>query len=98
MSRSYKHTPRCGDKKDKFFKNYANKKLRRKKLTHQFQHKSYKKDFCSYDICDYENIGTTFKEFYAGSVNAWYNWQWKWDDFPDEKKEYQQYMKWFKRK
>lgn len=34
MSRSYKHTTRAGDKKDKFFKRYANKKLRRNKLNH----------------------------------------------------------------
>ena len=29
MSRSYKHTPRSGDKKDKYLKNYANRRLRR---------------------------------------------------------------------
>ena len=92
MSRSYKKTPRCGDTKDKFFKRYANRKLRRKKLTHQLQHKSYKKDLCTYDICDYEQIGTTFEEFYAGLV------RWRRNDVLDRKKEYQNYMKWFKRK
>ena len=92
MSRSYKKTPRCGDTKDKFFKRYANRKLRRKKLTHQLQHKSYKKDLCTYDICDYEQIGTTFEEFYAGLV------RWRRNDVLDKKKEYQNYMKWFKRK
>ena len=28
MSRSYKHTPYCGDRKNKFMKRYANKRVR----------------------------------------------------------------------
>ena len=44
MSRSYKKTPRSGDQKDKFFKTYANRKLRRDKF-HNLQHNSYKKIF-----------------------------------------------------
>ena len=60
MSRSYKKTPRSGDQKDKFFKTYANRKLRRDKF-HNLQHNSYKKNFCSYDICDYEWTHYSFK-------------------------------------
>jgi hypothetical protein len=45
MSRSYKHTPYAGDRKKKWAKRQANKRLRRKKLTHDLQHKSYKKDY-----------------------------------------------------
>ena len=43
MSRSYKHTPYCGDKKDKTLKKYANRRLRRRKLEHDLQHNSYKR-------------------------------------------------------
>lgn len=31
MSRSYKKTPRAGDTKDKFYKRYANKLIRKNK-------------------------------------------------------------------
>ena len=70
MSRSYKHTPYCGLKKDKFFKNYANRKLRRRKLDHDLQHRSYKKDFCSWEICDYYEIETkNFEEYYLDDMS-----------------------------
>ena len=36
MSRSYKHTPYCGDSKSRFMKRYANKVVRRQKLMHNF--------------------------------------------------------------
>jgi len=98
MSRSYKHTPRCGDTKDKFFKNYANRRLRRKKLTHNFKYKSYKKDSCTYDICDYEDVGTTFEEYYRVRVKYWYAWRYTYEDYPNEETEYQNYAKWFLRK
>lgn len=63
MSRSYKKTPRCGDTKDKFFKKYANRKVRRNNTNH-YNHKSYKKLSCSWDICDYETVGRTFEEYW----------------------------------
>lgn len=72
MSRSYKHTPYCGDPKDKYFKRYANKRIRQKKLIHNFHHKSYRKDFCYYDICDYYWIETkNFDEYYEYCINQW---------------------------
>lgn len=100
MSRSYKHTPRSGDKKDKFFKRYANRKLRHKKLTNFLQHKSYKKDFCSYDICDYETIGLSFEEFWEIRVNLWRKWNLLGlkDDFPNKEEERKKYYRWFLRK
>ena len=76
MSRSYKHTPYCGMPKDKFYKRYANRKLRRKKLSHNLQHKSYRKDHSYYDICDYcwmEPHG--FEEYYHRQIVHWYRWQ-----------------------
>lgn len=72
MSRSYKHTPYAGLKKDKFFKKYANRRLRRRKLEHDLQHKSYQKDFCSWEICDYKEIGTrNFEEYYKSCIQWW---------------------------
>lgn len=62
MSRSYKHTPRCGDKKSKFVKNQANRKIRRNKNITPFN-KSYRKYHQSWDICDYESVGTSFNEY-----------------------------------
>ena len=51
MSRSYKKTPRSGDRKDKYFKRYANRRLRRMSLEHlDLKGKSYKKIFCSWNI------------------------------------------------
>ena len=95
MSRFYKHTPRAGDTKDKFFKNYANRRLRRKQLTHSYQHKSYKKDFCTWNICDYENVGTTFKEFYNFRVKLWSIWH---NEPLNRDDVYRDYLKWFLRK
>lgn len=103
MSRSYKHTPYSGMKKNKFFKRYANCKLRRKKLTHDLQHKSYRKDFCYYDICDYYWIETTnFEEYYRRQVNRWYLWQnYSWgkkEPFPTREEVWKEYQKTYVRK
>lgn len=103
MSRSYKHTPYCGLTKDKFYKKYANKRLRRKKLAHDFQHKSYRKDFCSYDICDYYCIETkNFEEYYRRQVDAWhelqrYSWSKKYP-FPTRDEVWKEYCKMYRRK
>ena len=73
MSRSYKHTPYCGDKKNKFFKKYFNRKLRRNKLKNNYKYNSYKKDSCSWDICDYYWIETkNFDDYYRRQVEYWY--------------------------
>lgn len=103
MSRSYKHTPYCGDKKNKFMKKYANKKLRKKKLTHDLQHKSYKKDLCSYDICDWYEIETkNFEEYYKSCVSRWHKWQsYPWgnkEPFPTREECWKEYQKWYVRK
>lgn len=97
MSRSYKKTPRCGDRKDQFFKKYANRKLRRDKF-HNLEHKSYKKNFCSYDICDYQTVGETFQEYWNRCVQSWQQWRHLYEDFPDREKEYRRWYKWFKMK
>ena len=88
MSRSYKKTPRCGDTKNKFFKRYANHRLRRKKLEIDLQHKSYKKDFYTYYICDFETVGTSFNIFWRSRKNS----------FPTREEALKTYNKWYKRK
>ena len=99
MSRSYKKTPRSGDTKDKFFKRYANRRLRRRKLDIDLQHKSYKKDFCSYDICDYETVGTSFENFWRDRVKWWHSWRrYHNEPFPIREEAWKDYNRWYKRK
>lgn len=57
MSRSYKKTPGFVAKKIKFMKRQANKRVRRAKNVSNGS--SYKKLFCSYDICDYKFLEYT---------------------------------------
>ena len=101
MSRSYKHTPRSGNKKDKFFKRYANRKVRHQLPTdkHSLKGAAYKKVFCQYEICDYETVGISFEQYWERLVKRWYAW--KRDcgyPYPDHEKAYQEYCKWFLRK
>ena len=98
MSRSYKKTPRCGDTKNKFIKKYANRVLRRQKLTSDLQHNSYKKNYCSYDICDYDEVGTSFETFWSRRVNSWHNWFHRYEPFPNREEAYKEWMRWYKRK
>lgn len=94
MSRSYKHTPRCGDTKDRFMKKYANRKIRRMDTEYFLQHKSYKKIICSYDICDYESVGTSFEEYWEIIQTRWYSRR------KDQTREeaYRDWYRWFKAK
>lgn len=99
MSRSYKKTPRSGDTKDKFFKKYANRKIRRKKLSTNLQHKTYKKDFCHYYICDYELVGTSFEEFYRNRIKIWHQFRKYYNEpYPTREESLKDYYRWFKRK
>jgi hypothetical protein len=99
VSRSYKHTPRVGEQKDKFFKRYANRRLRRKKISNRLQNKSYKKDFCYYDICDYEEVGISFDRYYSRCVKGWHEWGRNFNNsFPNKDEVYKEYMKYYIRK
>ena len=99
MSRSYKHTPRSGDKKDKFFKRYANRKVRRLPIDEHPKGNTYKKVFCQYDICDYETVGISFEQYWKRLVKSWYAWERDYGyPYPDREKAYQEYCKWFLRK
>lgn len=93
MSRSYKHIPYFGCTKDRFLKRYANRKLRRKKLSSEYQHSAYKKDFPSWDICDYGWIEHNFENYYKEIVNQWYNWQYKYYSFPKREEVWKEYYK-----
>ena len=100
MSRSYKHTPRCGETKHKFAKKQANRIVRRNKLTEDYpNHAGYKKMFCRWDICDYETVGITFEQFFAGEVDSWYRWPHKYGEpFPTREEAWKEYQKRYIRK
>ena len=98
MSRSYKKVPRSGDKKDKFFKNYANRKLRRDKF-HNFDHNNYKKNFCSWNICDFESIDYSFNAWWKHCVARWMRCgQYRGEPYPSKQEEYRLWYKWYKQK
>ena len=70
MSRSYKHTPRCGDRKSKYSKRRANRIVRRVGVEDSFSllYGGYKKLFESWNICDFEVKAKTFEGYYADLV------------------------------
>ena len=51
-----------GSKRKQFFKNYANRVVRKSKDVPNG--KAYKRFFCSYDICDYKWYADIKDEFY----------------------------------
>ena len=97
MSRSYKKTPRSGEKKNRYLKKYANRIYRRDKFN-VLPYSSYKKNFCSYDICDYETVGYTFEDWWRDTLKSWYNWGYKYEPFPNKESEYRTWYKWYKAK
>ena len=99
MSRSYKHTPRSGDQKDRFFKKYANRKVRRLPIDeHPLKGNIYKRVFCHYEICDFETVGISFEQYWERLVKRWHEWEWRYCPFPDREEAYQEYCRWFIRK
>jgi hypothetical protein len=65
-------------------------------LDMDLSYKSYKKYFCSWDICDYYTLYPYgFEQFYHQKVDNWHHW-WYWlDEFPDRDKSYQEFRKWY---
>lgn len=100
MSRSYKKTPRCGDYKDKYLKKCANRKVRRLRIdADPPKYNNYKKIFSSWDICDYESVGVSFNDYWKRQVQFWHQYDKKrGTPFPDKKKAYWEWYKYFKRK
>jgi hypothetical protein len=86
------------DRKSKFFKRYANRRLRKLPLEESYPHKTYKKTFCSYDICDYESVGTTFEEYWRQKVKWWYAWRYRYEPYPTKAQAYKEYYKYFLKK
>ena len=96
ISRSYKRTPRCGDKKDKYLKNYANRRLRQYPINKPpLNNCTYKKYNCQWDICDYDSVGISFERY-------WRRLKCRFHDRPDllgtKEEAYKEYIKWFIRK
>lgn len=53
MSRSYKHTPYCGDKKTRWKKRQANKAFRRMDMDDEVPPSMHRKASESWNICDF---------------------------------------------
>jgi hypothetical protein len=102
MSRSRKRTPRSGERKNRFAKRLANRRLRRLPIDDEsidFNHKQYRKAFCYYDICDYESVGTSFEEYYRRRVGMWFRCGFMFNaPFPSREQCKQDYERYFKRK
>ena len=100
MSRSYKKTPKSGDENDKVYKKYANRKVRRLPLEEPtLKRKAYRKVSCSWDICDYKEVGTTFEEYWNGLLKSWLTWGRNYGiPYPNREQAYKDYLRWFIRK
>ena len=99
MSRSYRHTPRSGQRKDKDYKKLANRRLRHLPIDSlPLNNKSYRKHTCYYDICDYESVGMSFERYWDCIVKSWYNRFWKYEPFPNRDQVYEEYCRYYLRK
>ena len=100
MSRSYKHTPYSGDRKNKYMKRLANKTVRQRLKDEDFSLSAaeYKKMFCSYDICDYYWIERDFESFHRRRLAKWYEWRHLYDPFPTREESWELYSRWYLRK
>ena len=83
MSRSYKKSPVIKDPNDKFFKRWANKKVRQLKIDDEplpKKGKAYKKLFESWIISDYKGIylkQEAIEEYLEADENSWYKKKFK---------------------
>lgn len=101
MSRSYKKTPWCGDKKGKAKKRIANHTVRRhlkNNMDLMLSPGDYKKLYESWDICDFYGI-VSWEEHWN---RAWERYYWRCSMFPNKEhpvpnkeKEYIQWRKWY---
>ena len=99
MSRSYKKTPWCGDRKGKNKKRIANHTVRQYLKNHmdlQLAPSDYKKLYSSWDICDYGWV-FTWEQYWE---NEWRMYHWFCTMFPNQKRkepnEKDCYRKWLK--
>lgn len=100
MSRSYKKTPYCGDRKHKEDKRKANKAFRNKtdrmKLEDQIAPGTFKKFYERWDICDYYSIFTLEEYLYIRKARRGFH-GYRRGEY-DEAQEIQNWHKWYKRK
>ena len=95
MSRSYKRTPRSGQQKDKFFKRYYNKRLRKLPFECDLSGYAFKKYNNAYDICDYETVGISFEEYWRHLKRIFHTCP---ESLGTKEEAYKEYLKWFIRK
>lgn len=101
MSRSYKHTPWCGDNKT-VGKRLAKRAWRRrvKNLNNPtLNYSLYKRTYDQYDVCDYGFL-KTFDEYWDNVVEDWHWFQARgWHEKqPDREAAYRKWYKTYKRK
>ena len=92
MSRSYKRTPRSGDKKDKFFKRYENHRLRKLPFERTLNYGAYKKHGEGWNICDYDSVGISFERYWRRLKCRFHNQP---ELLGTKEEAYKEYIKWF---
>ena len=99
MSRSYKKTPYCGDKKGKSKKRFANSKVRNvlKNFKNKLPYMKYKRVYEQYDICDYGWI-RTWDEYWKIILNSYKKYPELYKYPPNKKDEYRSWYKYYKMK
>lgn len=102
ISRSYKKTPYCGDKKSKDLKRYANRVIRQrlKNSDDKLNYKSYRKAYESWNICDFYTIAPDFETYYKFMVDQWHSRQangWH-EPYPTREQTRKEYRKYYKNK
>ena len=102
ISRSYKKTPYCGDKKSKDLKRYANRIIRQrlKNSDDKLNYKSYRKAYESWNICDFYTIAPDFETYYKFMVDQWHSRQsngWH-EPYPTREQARKEYRKYYKNK
>ena len=99
MSRSYKHTPSCGEGKNKFMKNYSNRVIRRKLNNEDFilQGNDYRKVVEPWEIEDYRWYSTfgMYSARHKNHINMFYRYL---DANETEEDLYKEWSKWYFRK
>lgn len=106
MSRSKKKTPATSTGTYNGSKRRANKRVRHllKNPDMSFDHKSFKKVYCSWDIKDYKEVAPSFEVFSEIWLERWRRntarlSKNKWKDNPPTRKQlWEMYQRWYLRK
>ena len=104
MSRSYKKTPWCGERKGKLKKRMANHKVRqtlKRKYRLRVKGNAYKKLYETWNICDFSSI-CSWEEYWQSKLER-YNSMLKKYPYrkikkPDKKESYRYWLKVFRNK